>query len=1010
MKKNKIRIFFVVLLLLSTYIVAFFGIGSGKVLAATLQDSLNITNYTAEKLDGGGTSLETGERLAVHIEFEIKPLPEGTQIGDTFEITIPNDYNFEYLEKSGPLGNNDPSDPYLTYEIVGDRIIFTICEAAIEASELHDGVIDLRAIARNKGENIDGGGNGQGPILEVTPGPDPSVYPPQDRPFPDEDKYIHKEGKDVTGQNSIAWSARINYQDYGAVFDNYTKDQGATKITDKANGLVIDHLTPGTHFKENSLYVTVPTYIITTDVSGSRMGDRQIGENNEGVPQPINFSNFVIEKEGNGASFIKLEPAEGQTYQEFQDYVQAYPDLNNGQRAYGVYKHADKTETVLIAFGTLPGSVHYYDDLKVDYAGYPNADIHQAIDLDETISDEQKRQLHEIYGKKPESPTDGAITAYDFSFAVDVDVPEYGSGKYKNDLSFIYNDNDSENAHAESDFDAIWGDVEADFLKTYKKVSGDDERELAEGKVFEFKISDRYGTVVAYGKTKTVVTHKGREIEVIFYRDENYTIPIENNDKNDPNHWSKFLIDGRWYTIQEVNSDGYEVHIQDTKGNETNQFRYESKQEHRWRFIVVNKELIDLEAEKKISGIGSLAQDKEFHFELRDTRDGIPVAFGKTKITTTDGKNNSKPITFYTDAAYTKEITKWQKMEIDGNEVVILEDGVTYELVEIDSQGYEVIYHTKTPTDEDPVEGNMFTADYENGGKISFTVENKDKLDFEANKRVEGSGLLTPNKTYEFELKDITSAGKPVVAYGKVTITQKGQNQAIEFFTTSDYAPANKITDWAKVLREDKTYQLIETQTQHYKPIYSGGSGTNNNEFKVTYNDSTKKITMNVENQDTFDFNATKKVTGDGVFDSETFKFELLNGSNQVIAHGRAEVNQKNTEVPITFYTDPDNPTTKINDWTDILTNGETYQLREVDDSGYAITYLNQDGTKTNEFTAQFNTGQTLAVHVENSREKVPLPETGGEGYKQQLVIASMLIALVVITAGIIEYRRKAGA
>lgn len=589
-------------------------------------------------------------------------------------------------------------------------------------------------------------------------------------------------------------------------------------------------------------------------------------------------------------------------------------------------------------------------------------------------------------------------------------MPEYGSGKYKNDLSFLYNDNDSEDTRTETDFDAIWGNIEADFLKAYKKVSGDDERELAEGKVFEFKIADRYGTVVAYGKTKEVVTHKGREVEVVFYRDKEYTTPIENVDKNDPNHWSKFLVDGRWYYIEEINSDGYEVHIQDTKGNETNQFKYDSKQDHRWRFIIVNKELIDLEAEKKISGIGDLAEDREFHFELRDTRDDGVVAFGKTTITKTEGKNISKPITFYTDNTYTQEITSWQKMEINGTEYVILEDGVTYELVEVDSQGYEVTYHTKTPADDESVEGNTYTADYENGGKISFTVDNKDTLEFEANKKVEGSGALTPNKTYEFELKDITSAGKPVVAYGKVTVAQKGQDHAIEFFTSSDYDPANKITDWAKILREDKTYQLIETQTQHYKPIYSGGTGTDSNEFQVTYNDVTKKITLNVENQDTFDFGATKKVTGDGVFDGETFKFELLNSAKQIVAYGRAEVDQKDTEVPIVFYTDSDNPATKITDWTSVLTNGETYQLKEVEDTGYAITYLNQDGTETNQFTAQFNTGQSLAVHVENRRGKVPLPETGGEGYTQQLVVASLLIALVAITAGIIEYRRKAGA
>ncbi|MGO3791458.1 MAG: hypothetical protein ACTJG1_08360, partial [Enterococcus gilvus] len=776
-----------------------------------------------------------------------------------------------------------------------------------------------------------------------------------------------------------------------------------------ANGLLVDHLVPGTHFREDSLWVTVPTYIITTEDAGSRMGDRQLGANISGAPQKVNFSDFVIEKEGNGNAFLKLEPTEGQSYQEFQDYVQAYPDANNGQRAYGVYKHADETETVLVAFGTMPGSTHYYEDLKAHYTDFGEADIHDAIDADLSLTGDQKTQLHDIYGKRDESPSNGAIMAYDVSFSVDVDVPEYGSGKYQNDLSFLYNDNDSEDTRTETDFDAIWGDGEADFLKAYKKVSGDDEKELSEEKIFKFNISDRYGTVVAYGKTVTEVTHKGREVEIKFYRDENYTIPIENVDKNNPNYWSNFLIDGRWYYINEIDTDGYEVHIQDTNGKETNQFKYDSKQDHRWRFIVINKEPIKIEAEKKIIGVGSLANDKEFEFELRDTRDDSAVAFGKTTITTTDGKNTNKPITFYTDNTYSEEITNWKKMTIDGVETVILEDGVTYELVEVDNQGYIVTYYTKDPSTGDSIEGNTYTADYENGGKISFAVTNKDTLDFEANKKVEGTGLLTPNKTYKFEIKDITTAGNPVVAYGKVTVTEKGQNQAIEFFTTSDYSASNKITDWAKILREDKKYQLIETDTQNYRPIYSGGTGEKNNEFQVVYNDPSKKITLNTENQNTFDFSAKKKVTGDGVFDGETFKFQLVNSSNQVVAHGKAEVNAKDTDIPITFYKDIEDEGTIITDWTEILTEGESYQLKEVDDSGYAVTYKDQDGTETNQFTVQFNTGKSMSIHVENRRGRVPLPETGGEGLTQQLIFASAFLAFVILIGGIVEYRRKAG-
>ncbi|MGO3601654.1 MAG: hypothetical protein ACTIOD_14210 [Enterococcus faecalis] len=49
MKKNRIKVLSMIVLILSTYIIGFFGINSDKALAATLQDSLNITAYTAEK-------------------------------------------------------------------------------------------------------------------------------------------------------------------------------------------------------------------------------------------------------------------------------------------------------------------------------------------------------------------------------------------------------------------------------------------------------------------------------------------------------------------------------------------------------------------------------------------------------------------------------------------------------------------------------------------------------------------------------------------------------------------------------------------------------------------------------------------------------------------------------------------------------------------------------------------------------------------------------------------------
>lgn len=130
-KKSKMNVVAMLILMLSTYIVVFFNLNSDKALAATLQDNLEITDYYAEKRPGGGTSLETGQQLRVHMEFKIDPLPEGTSVGDTFEITIPNDYNFSYHWSTGVLGNT-PSDPYLTYEIQGDKIVLLFAKPRLK--------------------------------------------------------------------------------------------------------------------------------------------------------------------------------------------------------------------------------------------------------------------------------------------------------------------------------------------------------------------------------------------------------------------------------------------------------------------------------------------------------------------------------------------------------------------------------------------------------------------------------------------------------------------------------------------------------------------------------------------------------------------------------------------------------------------------------------------------------------------------------------------------------------
>lgn len=1015
MKHRKYSPLLIIFLLIASQIFGLFKLTSEDTYAADYSDLVRISQYSVEGQLSGTTEVDMEESINISIDFNIPSLPAGAAAGDTFSIKVPSVYHFSYLKPTGMLPPNS-DDPLVTYEIVGDEIIFTLCDAAIDANSLTNGHLDLVAKAVRDGDNISSGGdNSVGPIT-VNPAPDPNPGVNEDVPFKYENKFLFKNGNQLNGENAINWTMHLNYLEYGNLFDLYNQDKGISKVKEKSNGMIVDHLAPGTHFRENSLYVTVPTYIVTTTESNFQMGSRQIGEGKiSGKDQVYDFRDILIERTSHGegddpTAFIKITPNSGESYDNFAARVQAYPDANNGQRAYGIFKHADDTESVLIAFGTLPGSVHYYDDLRRNFTidGVTQSiGIQEAINAEETITDEQKQILRDIYGKSDKSPSNGAITAYDIGFDVDVDTPEFGSGKYENGIDFVY-DEGKESTQAETNFVEQGGDLDADFLKANKEVEGDEGTPLAEPKTFKFNIVDGAGRVKAYGKTKSDINNKGEEIEIEFFWDQQYTRKIENTDESSPDYWSNVLTEDQWYYIQEVDADGYEVHIQDTTGNDTNKFKYSSKIAHRWRFAVINKEPIKIEVKKQIVGLGNLGEDKVFEFQLQDARTDLPVAYGKTTITTSDGKNTEKSVTFYQDAEYKNEITDWKKMTIDNQEVVILEDGVTYRLVEVDSQGYEVTYYNNKDALGNLVEGNTYTANYAVGGKFTFYVNNKDTFTFNANKEISGTGVINPEKTFAFELQDIADSNK-TIAYGRVTVNQRGQSQAIEFFTSNDYAAVNKISDWAALLAENKTYRLIETNTQHFDPIYSGGSGEKNNEFTVTYNNAQKNITLQILNKDTFDFTATKKVTGDGHFSAEDFNFELRNSQQTIVAYGKAQVDEKNKEVPITFYTDPDDEASKITDWTNILVEGETYHLKEVGDSGYAVTYKNQAGTTTDKFTASFNTGNSLSIHVDNYREKIPLPKTGGSGIKQYLVYASSIIVLTILAVGIVEYRRKVG-
>lgn len=897
--------------------------------------------------------VKVGDDVEFKFTWSINPMPE-VEAGSYFTVTLPPSEFFHFPNSAFDFIIRDPitNEVIGTYKIIDGLVKVTLSEDGVNSERIVNGVFTAKGKAQKEGTSP-GGGNGQGTPVEIKPNPiDPPIDPPDPPIDPPEPP------------------GPIEKPEYPEEEQKFKKDghqlgdQNAIVWSLKVNHTSLGELAD--KYKENG------------QVEGGYIQEKKDGilvdhlppgvkfhEGSLWVTVPINAltADGKISSHGLGngnikvhGSFTKLTPNNGESYEDFYERVKNYPKEHN-QRAYGVYEQANGRETFLASLGDTPGSNGFqYEDIN---EGIVSTLIDETTDL----TDEEKENLKKLYGigneNKAISPSKGAIVAYDIAFQVSV---QGGTGEYVNEAEYFYGEDGKDETATHVDFVEIGGSAELEDL-TYAILQ---------------KTDDETGEVLKGAKFK-------------LYKDGEYIKTYTTN------QYGKLQTDG-------LEAGQYElVEVEAPNGYLTDQtpIPFTVTAVSKPTFInlsMTNKNKYKFSATKVVKGSSNFTGEKLFEFEIRDSSDAA-VAFGKVNIS---NKDTSHSIEFYKESTYNNRIK-------DSEWATILEDGKQYSLVETNTQGYKVSYsggninddnqflvsHTENPTD--PVQS------------IQVAVTNKDSFDFKAYKEVKGSGNLTPAKTFEFELKEMAGSGN-TVAYGKVLVGTKGQREIIEFYTQANYEPSTLITDWTTVLTEGNKYKLVETVNQFYNVDYSGGTGTDSNEFEVVYNNKAKDITINIVNSDTFDFNATKKVVGDGVFEKETFKFELLDSSNNVIAHGRAEVTDKNTEVPIIFYTDPEDSITKITDWTDVLSEGETYQLNEVDDSGYAVTYVNQAGEKTNQITVQFNTGQKLSVQVENKRDKVPLPETGGEGSRQQMIFASVFLAFIILVGGIIEYRRKAGA
>ena len=100
------------------------------------------------------------------------------------------------------------------------------------------------------------------------------------------------------------------------------------------------------------------------------------------------------------------------------------------------------------------------------------------------------------------------------------------------------------------------------------------------------------------------------------------------------------------------------------------------------------------------------------------------------------------------------------------------------------------------------------------------------------------------------------------------------------------------------------------------------------------------------------DFNAYKEVYGEVGYleSSETFLFEITNiETDQVVAWGRAVVNQSGVPIAVDFYSNAERTTRMSHTWP-VLKSGHTYRLDEIDTDGWVVTYFGGEGSEGNQF------------------------------------------------------------
>ncbi|MBO0413356.1 hypothetical protein JZO81_20055 [Enterococcus hulanensis] len=809
MKKNKLSNIFMLVLLIGSYISALVTISPSVSTAA--KDITNLVDVTGCEVTKGDQVVSDENKIVkgdtIHIKYFWEVSQEnmkGVEAGDSFTLSLPDPEYFGGYQDQGPFDLDNPhGGPSLgQYSLIGSNFFVEINEEGAKQDVLTDGWLSVDVKALKAGTNIDGGGNGAAeiPKLVITDDEGGGGHEPDDEAFPDDQLPFHKKGKQNYGENSINWSFVVNNQGLKELIDTYSANQESglnNKVIPRENGLLIDKLDPGMKFQENSLHVLVPVQIINSE---GKMGTRFVKGTN----------NLQIQDQ-----FIRVYPQEGEAYEVFQNRVRNYP-TENGSLAYGVYTDSENCDTVLVAFGNMPGDHALYNDVH-------NGAISDAIANDDTLSQEQKAALQTIYCDPGNSPGSGGIVAYGLSFNADVQVVEgYGNGTYANKAQFIWGADGSEESEWETDFHQIGGGVTGEFIQVEKEVEGTGA--LAKPRHFEFEIVDQVDTTnpIAYGITEKEVTQKGEKVKVNFYKNKSsqgeYTNEIDGNGV--PNGWRSVLTDGHSYLIREIGSPEYSPLITGGTG-EGDQYDYNADIEKRTHFLILNQTTINLQAKKLVTGTANLSTPTTFTFQLK--HEGNPVAYGKTMVTE---KDKEFPIDFYTSASFEEEsrVTDWKK---------ILTSGEQYTLEEIDTNGYQPKYSHRQGDSGEYSSGSTLTVTSGENSSYQFLVDNqKEKskpidVSLEAEKKLNGRELK--DKDFSFELFDKN---------GQLIDTKENDGSSIKFKKlTFDQAGTHKYTIKEKAGDEAGMTYDGKTVTAKIEITENG----NQLESKITYSDDDAK-------------------------------------------------------------------------------------------------------------------------------------------------------------------------